>query len=190
MEQFDGDISHFDPNNRYLGDKGVHARFYNMPVKDEAASAEAGRPIFQDKEFIEIVAAGNANNIIKRKATAEDKQRFREQYGRFKDGDADQIVGTPLSEVAWLTRSQVEELSYMRIRSLEALANLDDSACAKVAGLYDLKKRAKAHVDRAAEAAPTEALHRENEELKNQLAALKQIVDEQTSLLKDLKEKK
>lgn len=188
MEQFDGDVSHFD--NRYAGDKGVHARFYMMPVKDEAKSAEAGRPIFVDKEFVEIVAAGNANNIIKRKATAEDKQRFREQYSRFKDGDLTQIVGTPLSEVPWLTRSQVEELSYMRIRSLEALASLDDSVCAKVAGLYDLKKRAAAHVEKAGLAAPVEALHKENEDLKNQIAALVQTVDEQTKLLKELQAKK
>lgn len=188
MEQFDGDVSHFE--NRWAGDKGVHARFYNMPVKDEAASAEAGRPIFKDKEFVEIVAAGNQNNIIKRKATSEDKARFQAQYERFKQGDGEQLIGTPLSEVPWLTRSQVEELNYMRIRTLEALGNLNDEACAKVAGLYDLKKRAAAHLEKAGQAAPVEALHKENEDLKNELTALKQVVQEQTALLKQLQEKK
>ena len=188
MEQFDGDIAHFD--NRYAGDKGVHARFYVMPVKDDAASAEAGRPIFQDKEFVEIVAAGNQNNIIKRKATQEDRHRFHEQYSRFKAGSSDQMIGTPLSEVTWLTRSQVEELSYMNIRSLEALANLNDEACSRVAGLYDFKRRAAAHIEKAGQYAPVEALHRENEDLKNQLAALTETVKEQTALLKQLQEKK
>jgi hypothetical protein len=188
VEQFDGDITHFD--NRYAGDAGVHARFYIMPIKDEEASAEAGRPIYNDKEFIEIVAAGNANNIIKRKASSEDKQRFHKQYTLFKAGNEDQEIGTHLSEVPWLTRSQVEELCYMKIRTLEALANLDDSACAKVAGLYDLKKRAANHVQKASEAAPVEALHRENTELKNQIAALAQTVEEQTKLLQELKASK
>lgn len=185
MEMFDGNIQDFD--NRYAGDAGVHARFYNMPVKDEAASAEAGRPMFVDKEFVEIVAAGNANNIIKRKATSEDKNRFRRQYELFKQGNEDQLVGTHLNEVPWLTRSQVEELAYMKIRTLEALASVDDAMCAKVAGLYDLKKRASNHVQKAADAAPLEALHAENEDLKNKVAALTQVVEEQTQLLKDLK---
>lgn len=184
MEQFDGDISHFD--NRWAGDKGVHARFYTNPVKDEAASAEAGRPIYRDKEFIEIVAAGNANNIVKRKATDEDRQRFREQYARYKEGDLEQVVGTPLVEVSWLTRSQVEELSYMRIRTLEALANLDDGACAKVAGLYDLKQRAQNHLQNAEGAAPLEAAHRKMQEMQSEMDAMKQTIQEQTDLLKKL----
>lgn len=188
MEMFDGNIQDFD--NRYAGDAGVHARFYNMPVKDEEASAQEGRPIYNDKVFIEIVAAGNANNIVKRKATQEDRNRFRRQFELFQQGSEDQLIGTPLSEVPWLTRSQVEELSYMKIRTLESLANLDDAMCAKVAGLYDLKKRASAHVAKAAGAAPLEALHLENETLKNQLAALTQTVQEQIEVIKELKGKK
>jgi hypothetical protein len=188
METFDGNIQDFD--NRHAGDKGVHARFYNTPVKDEEASAREGRPMFNDKVFVEIVAAGNANNIVRRKANDEDKRRFHRQYELFLQGSESQLVGTALTEVPWLTRSQVEELAYMRIRTLEALANTDDAMCAKVAGLYDLKKRAAAHLALAVSAAPMEALHLENETLKNQLAALTQTVQEQIQVIKDLKEKK
>ena len=176
METIDHDIN--DYNSRYAADRSVYARFYTKPEKDDAASAEAGRPIFRDREYVEIRAAGNANNVIQRKASAEDKRRFARQYELYKQGDADQIVGTPLAEVPWLTRSQVEELAYLRIRSLEALAGLSDEICSKYAGMYDLKRKAVAAVEAAEKAAPFTALAEENKVLKEELAALKQQMNE------------
>lgn len=170
MEQVDYNVDDF--NGRFAGDRSVNARFYTMPMPDRAASAEAGRPMFRDVEFVEIVAAGNANNIVQRKVTDEDRHRFARQYEMFRQGHSDQVVGTPLTEVAFLTRSQVEELAYMRIRSLEALADLDDNVCSKHAGLYDLKKKAKAAVDQAAGLAPITQLQEENAQLRKMVEEL------------------
>lgn len=177
MEAVDYDINVFN-GGRYAADKSVYARFYTQPVQDDAASAEAGRPIFRDVVFIEIRAAGNQNNIIKRKATREDMGRFARQYELFKQGDGEQVVGTPLTEVPWLTRSQVEELAYLRIRSLEALASLSDETCSKYAGMYDLKRKAAAALEAAEKAAPMTALAEENKQLKGELEVLKQQMNE------------
>lgn len=179
MEIYDGDVADF--TGRFAADRGVHARFYTVPVQDKRESSSAGRPIFRDTEFIEIVAAGNANNVVRRKATNEDKQRFPRQYEAYRQGAADQIIGTPLTEVPWITRSQVEELAYIRIRSLEELAHVDDNVCARMAGLYDLKRKAKAAMDAADAAAPLTELQAKNEQLKNELAALKDQLAKLTS---------
>lgn len=185
---FDADVGHFE--SRYAGDRSVFAKFYYTPVKDEEESAKAGRPIFKDVEFVEIMVAGDANNVIQRQATDQDRDRFRKVYEMFKSGDEEQTLGTPLSEVPWLTRSQVEELMYHKIRTLEALSAVSDEVCGRMPGLHTLKEKAKAHVARADAAAPTEELRAENQKLQEQLAALTKVVEDQTALLKELQSKK
>lgn len=170
METVEYDVNDF--NERYAGDKSVYAKFYTVPTKDEAASAREGRPIFFDKEYIEIRAAGNQNNIVQRVATNMDRDRFYRQYELFRKGQEEQVVGTPLSEVTWLTKSQVEELAYVRVRTLEQLSGVADDVCQRMVGLNDLKRKAQSFLEAAEKAAPLTALQAENEELKQQVNAL------------------
>lgn len=179
---------------RFQGDKGVHARFYTLPQKDEAKSEKKGRPIYEEKDYVEIVAAGNANNIVRRKATEEDKQRFARQYEVFcraKNSDSEQLIGTPLTEVSWLTKSQVSEMAYFHIHTLEQLASVDDSACSRFAGLYDMKKRAKVMMEAAEKAAPLTEMQSQMEQMKIQLQALveqnKELKQENEELVKSKK---
>lgn len=170
------DYNHDDFTGRYAADKAIMARFYIEPVQDRRASAKEGRPIFEDTEFVEIIAAGNKNNIVRRAATDDDRARFARQYAKFLEGHKEQHVGTPLKETPWLTRSQVEELAHLSIHTLESLANLDDAACARYTGLFDLKRKAGASLEQAKGIAPATALLEENEKLKNQVAALSEQV--------------
>lgn len=181
MDSFDGDVAHFE--GRYAGDRSVFAKFYYSPRKDEEASAEAGRAIFKDVVFVEIMVAGDANNIIRREASSLDIERFARIYERFLAGAEEQTIGTPLTEVPWITRSQCEELLYHKVRTLEALGALNDEVCGRIPGLYSLKKKAQDHLQRAEAAAPVEKLAAENETLKQQLAALAETVKEQTAAL-------
>lgn len=186
MATFDDNVEDFE--NRYAGDRGVHAKFYNHPEQDHEASATAGRPIFKDTEFVEIIAAGNSTNIIKRPARQADKQRFPRQYAAFLEGRGDELYGTPLTEVTWITRSQVEELAYMRICTLEQLAGVSDSVCGKVVGLYDLKRKAESTLAAAGDAAPMTELVEENKRLQEQLDAQKIQQDTMAEQIKQLVE--
>lgn len=152
--------------------KGVYPRFYVVPKQDEAKSVEAGRPIFTDREYVEIFCVGNENNIVRRPVTDIDRRRFRSAYALFKAGDTEQLVGTPLTEIPWLTRSQVEEFAYLKIKTVEALAELNDAVCTNNPGTFELKRKAGAWLQKAKEAAPFTALHKENEDLRKRLAAL------------------
>ena len=186
MEIADFDVNDF--NERYAGDRSVYARFYTHPVKDEKASAEAGRSIFNDVEYVEIRAAGNANNIVQRPATRMDKERFQRQYAMFREGMSEQTIGTPLTEVPWLTKSQVEELAYVRVRTLEQLATINDDVCQKMAGLRDLKNRATTMMEAADKAAPITKLEEENAQLRKQMEEMALQMKELTSALKKQKE--
>lgn len=174
-DQFDGDVQDFENVD---STKGVYARFYWHPKRNDEKSAEAGRPVFEDREYVEIIAAGNANNIIRRPVTDMDRRRFRASYEKFKQGDNEQLLGTPLAEVTWISRSQVEELAYRKIRTVEQLAEVSDSVCTSLPGLYDLKRKAQAFVQKADAAAPITELQRQNEALQSQLAAMQAQLDE------------
>lgn len=160
---------------RFAADAGVHARFYTIASHNEALSAEAGRAIYDEEEFVEIIASGNANNIIRRKATDEDKQRFGRQYlifGRDKAATGDQLTGTPLAEVPWVTKSQCAEFAYLHIHTLEQLANVDDATCGRYAGFYDMKRKAKTAMEAAEKSAPMTEMARQNEQMKLQMEEL------------------
>lgn len=174
-------------NGRFAADRGVHARFYLKPVIDKAASASAGRTIHKEVEYVEILAAGNPNNIVQRRATSEDRSRFEKQYSLFKQGSEEQLTGTHLTEVAWLTRSQIEELAYLRIRSLEQLANVSDEVCGRNVGLYELKKKANAVLEASASEAPLHKLQAENEKL---LKQVEELTEQLKILLADKKSSK
>lgn len=179
----------FDPSDFENPDdlRGLHIRFYIVPKQDDAASAEAGRPIFVDKEYVEIIAAGNANNIIRRPVRDEDKRRFRSSYERFRAGDLEQLVGTPLTEISWLTRSQVEELMYHKVRTVEQLAEISDQFCTSAPGLYELKRKAKAYVESADGEAKFTGLYAELEALRKELAAMQAERDQAPRAKREIK---
>lgn len=170
-EEADFGVDDFNDNNMY---KGIHVRFYIHPVKDEAASIEAGRPVYKDVEFVEKFAPGNSSNIPRGKVTELDRRNFPQQYAKFKAGDNEQIVGTPLTEWSLITRSQVEELAYIKCRTVEQLAEINDAACNSMPGLYELKRKAKAFIERAKDNAPLEKLMAENDALLARVAALEE----------------
>lgn len=175
-----------DFNSREAADKNVYVKFYIRPRENEAKSAAEGRPIYEDKEYVEIRTPGNTTNVIQRPVTDMDKKRFAAQYRAFKEGDLEQISGTPLVEAPWITRSQVEELSYLRIRTLEQLANVGDDVCTRIPGLFKLKQRAQAMAANAEKQAPFTAMQKENEELRNSLEALQKTVKEQADQIQAL----
>src|SRR5687767_12230241 len=84
----------------------LFVRFGLHPKKDEEASRTAGRPIFTDTEYVEIMVPGDKQNIIHRPVTSEDRRRFARQYDAWLTGKGEQLVGTPLAEWPGVTRSQ------------------------------------------------------------------------------------
>jgi len=182
MQTADFDVSDF--NSREAADKSVYVKFYIRPKENEAKSAEEGRPIYEDKEYVEIRTPGNTTNIVQRPVTDMDKKRFAAAYREFKAGDTEQVIGTPLVEAPWITRSQVEELSYLRIRTVEQLANVGDDVCTRIPGLFKLKQRAQQMEVNAEKQAPFIKLQKEREDMQAQIDSLKETVEAQAAIIK------
>jgi len=186
MQTADFDVDDF--KSREAADKSVYVKFYVRPVLDQEASDKEGRPIYVDKEYVEIRTPGNQTNIIQRPVTDMDRKRFAPAYREFRSGEVEQIIGTPLAEAPWITRSQVEELSYLRIKTLEQLSAVGDDVCTRIPGLFKLKQRAQNMVEKAEKDAPFIQMQAEYDQLKDKLAAMENTIAEQAGIIRSMKD--
>lgn len=175
-----------DFETREADDKHVYVKFYFRPVPDEERSKQEGRQCFKQMEYIEIRTPGSQTNVIQRPVKDMDRERFRKAYMMFKDGNEEQLIGTPLAECAWLNASQVEELTHMRIRTLEHLSEVTDSVCQRMAGLLGLRERAKKILAAAQSQAPLLEAQRLNEEMKNRMEVMERTIADQSAIIKQL----
>ena len=175
MQSLDYDHAiHQSPN---AGDDNLLVKFFVEALEDTVASKREGRPIYKDVEWIDIRIPGNRDNVVVRPVRPQDKQRFPRHYAAFQQrmaGKEEKIVGTPLS--AWpypgLTPSRVKELDFFNIRTVEQLASTNDSTGAKLQGFQAMKQAAAAYLAAAEKTAPLEALQKQLDEAKAQIADL------------------
>lgn len=163
------------------GDENLAVRFHYVQVQDKKRSDEEGRPIFKDLTFINIRFPGNKTSQPDREATEMDKKRFPNHYSKFlAREDQEAVDGTPLTEWPAITRSQVEELKFFNVLTVEHLANMSDANSGNIMGLNSLKQKAKTFLHMAKEGASLadmEALKDENADLKLMMADMKTRLD-------------
>jgi hypothetical protein len=156
----------------------LNVSFYSEAVEYKAESEKAGRPIFHDVPHVRILVPADVTNIIERKATKEDEQKFPRAWARFKSEQTEGIEGMPLEQWPQITRSLLKEFKYYEVHTVEQLAGLSDAQIARLGmGYTDYRNKAKAYIAAAAGTADVTAQTAENERLKNQMADLQaQIV--------------
>jgi len=146
-------------NGRYHGDENLLVKFFNNPRINSAKTKEAGRPIFKEVPYVQIMQPGNKDSIVIRPATDMDKSRFAEHFRKFEAReDQEKVEGTLLEEWAGITRSQCEELKYLNIKTVEQLASVSDSNGQGIMGIGFLKEKANKYIDDSAGEATKEAL--------------------------------
>jgi hypothetical protein len=162
--------------SRHHGDENLLVKFFQKPKINSAKTAEAGRPIYEDRLHIQIMQPGNKDSILIRPANSMDKSRFAEHLRKYEAReDQEALEGTPLEEWAGITRSQCEELKYLNIRTVEQLAAVSDSNAQNVMGIAHMKQRATKYLEDTAGDATAEALESANEqiqELREAIASL------------------
>lgn len=176
----------FRPGQRFAGDDRLSVRFFLHPVMDEKKSVEAGRPIYIEKEYVEIVVPGDKDNIVCRPVRGmpiPDARRFPRQYQAFKAGLEQVTEGTPLAQWPGVTRAQVEELRYFKITTVEQLAEMTDTTAQGFAGVVSLRNAAKTYLERAAGLAVDTKLQAAIAEKDNQIAALSDTLSKMTEAM-------
>lgn len=161
--------------------------FRTEAVEDIQASARAGRPIFKEREVVEVRIAGDRNFAPVFPALAmwarvdgqeiTYAERWSDQYARFKEGNVQVADGTPLDELTFLTVARRAELRALKIYTAEALAALDGKQLKSLGGDgYKFKEMAQAYLDKARGTANITSVVNENNDLRAQLETMKQQI--------------
>lgn len=154
---------------RFKGDNAIVAKFYAITEPDETG-------VYVPVDFVEIRIVGKQNDIVRRAARKSDKVRFKAQYEAYLAGKESVLTGTPLNAVEWFPRERIEELNYLGVSTLENLSSIDDTACMRIPGLFEIRARAKREIDKAEAEAPLQELRAENDDLKRRLSELEGLM--------------
>ena len=119
-------------------------KFYQQWREHKFQSLEAGYPIGEFEDFIEIRGLGDQDKtVVDRKVKDQDKLEYREQWALYQAGLAQIPTGTPLTSWAQLSPSEVQRLHGFNIYTIEALVAVDDLGLQNIGpGARELQKRA------------------------------------------------
>jgi len=163
----------------YGDDTGLFVEFLWEPVKNEAKSLAEGRAIFENKEYIRILAPGDKTKAwfrpvrkVSNGTAPSDLDRWPRQWQAFQNQQTQVPDGTPLEEMAWLSRSEVMNLKSMNIHVLEQLATLTDVNLTWM-GARSMRDKAKLLLEGSKDKTAALKWEKEKQDLQNQIDALK-----------------
>lgn len=160
-------------------ENNVFIEFYTDAVEMGYESEKQGRPIYADMPHIRILIPGDKNNIIERRASKADEQKYPNAWKRFQSSEVSGQTGTPLEQWPQINRSQVKEAKYFEIHTVEQMAGLSDANVDKLGmGFRDLRTKASAYLGVAADTAKATAQASENERLRSEIEDLRAQVKE------------
>jgi hypothetical protein len=158
-------------------DKRLFVQFFMEAVKNEFESDKQGRAIFNDTPMIRIITPGS-RDVMVNKATKSYQNRFPLHWERFMKQMEQQVEGTPLEQVPFLTVSEVAELKYLHCLSLEQLASMSDTNGNRIMGFNKMRQRAKDFLAAAQNMAPISQLRAELEEKTVQMSIMQGQIDQ------------
>jgi hypothetical protein len=156
------DFNHedFEQSHQSEQDERLLVKFYVKAVEDKTRSKTEGRPVFKDREYIDIKIPGSRDGAA-RPATYRDKQRFAKHYAAFKQRVETPQEGTPLREWGPISASMCEELAFQNIKTVEQLADVSDTLCQGFMGAQTFKAKAKRYLERMKEEVSVDRLQEE-----------------------------
>lgn len=146
----------------------------------------AGRPIFDEEDYVFIAVPGDNLLIVKRPVWEQDRKRFPEHWARYKSGKDQTTTGTPLEHWPVVTTTQIAELKAIHVRTVEHLAEMNDEVALRSPGLVTLKQRARAYLDAAKQGAGAQQLVTENKRLTSEMDLMRTQLAELQRQMKEL----
>lgn len=154
-------------------------RFFRDKFLMGHASEQAGHPVYEDRDYVEIATPGDLNTIIHRVATDKDKATFAALFAQYKAGLEPSAEGIPLEAWARLTPAQVGNYKGLGFRCVEHIADMSDTVLAKVGmGAMGDRVAAKAYLALAKDSALAQKQALELDRQNNTIADLQRQVSE------------
>jgi len=153
-------------------------RFYMQAVENKAKSAEEGRPVFDEREMVEIRIPGDRLATHVNYVLDEHRQRWPDHYAAFKRGEARAASGTPLEQWPIMTTGRVASLKALGVLSVEELSNLPDNMLPSLGmGARELRDQARSYLAAAADGAAASRAAAENAELRAQMERMQRQME-------------
>ncbi len=118
-------------------DACLGVRFFWLAVENELKSKEAGRPVCDQVEMVEIITPGSKDRLHRR-VNDLDKMRFRERYKAFSERACDKMEGTLLEQFPFISAADRKELEYFNVFTGEQWIGMPDGnskSCGGSAGV-------------------------------------------------------
>ena len=163
--------------SRFAHDNKLYIEFTRKPRLHPGKSREAGRAIYEEIDYLRIHVPGDKSSVIERPVNELDVQRFTDRYNKWKAGQAEAVVGTPLSALPGMTQAKVEEYKYFKLLTVEQLSEANDGLGQKFMSFHQDKQRAKAFMEVARNNAPIEKMNEELEKRDAEIENLKTMVE-------------
>jgi len=163
--------------------KGVTPVFFIESVLNRAASEKEGRAIYLDLERVRIQVAGDqfsaAVHPVDVPIWGQDtaKDRFPDEYERWRRKEHVQINGTPLAKWPLATPSFIKEMEFMSIFSVDDLASVADVHLDRIADGRQWRDRAAAWLRSAKDGAAAAQYAAENARLHEEIGLLHRRLD-------------
>lgn len=165
-------------------------KFAKRSVQNQEESAQKGHPVFDDKDYIQILVPGDANSKVDREIRAADLQNpeIAKLYEHWKRGLEAPLTGTPLEQWPVVNAAQVDTLRVVNIRTVEQLAEVSDQNVTHLGMGYDtLRKQAANWLAAAKDASHLTKMQAQHDELQAQYEATRRQLDEVMAELRQLK---
>lgn len=170
------DAEDMSDGRRYEQDKNLFVQFYTRAVYSPFESAQKGRPVHVEQDFVKIMVPGNKLSNVDTLVTPEYQKRFAAKWDAYKAGRHQGVEGTLLSSWAALSITMVADLNAMGIHTVEQLANISDTIASKFPGGSGLRDKAETYLEAATDASVTTRLAEEKEALEAQLADMQEQI--------------
>lgn len=158
-------------------DDKLFVRFYARPMIDHAASIAAGYPIKKDVDHTIIRQPGEKDEY-NQPTIREDQMRFPRQWALYKEGKDQEVIGAPISILFPDSPSVVENLRFLKIQTIEQLANLNDTQIQNIGmGGRMFYEKAKAFLAAAEKGKGFHELEEKNKLMADQMEAMKAQIE-------------
>lgn len=160
------------------GDRRMVVWFFRKAVHMAYKSEQAGRPIFEDRDFIHIQQPGE-HDFQEREASRSDRARWPDKWQAYLEQREQTDEGTPLMTLFPSEPAIVEMMGALRVRTAEQLAGLSEEAMSNIGmGARSYVDRAKRFLQEAALSAPFSKMQAELDAKDSQIATLTDKLDQ------------
>lgn len=171
---------------QFGSDAGLIVRFFKQAVANPAKSDLEGKPVFEDRDFVQIVTPGGKSDLTRevikhqREEIPPDTTRWHNQWQAYLNQQQQVHDGVPLENwpaIAYAPAA-IKGFKVAEVYTVEQLANFPDSALGSIPVMDGRKWRDLAikFVEQARGGAPITALKAENDTLKADMAIMREQI--------------